>query len=214
MTALRVSSRFGVRGIWVRPEALGQRFTWQSDDRTVTLMLPERPDDFVGSDEPEVREVPAWVHTGRIEGSGDAVAVQIIGVDVEFSGSLSASDKERAKEAEAAGDDEPFREFAHQAQGLWEQGHEVAERAAHGWLSHVRVVSGQPWLGIAVESPPQYGRSHIFDVDADVRLMSYGPLQSASIRSGGTGAVPRSAGRDQRAGGVGGGAAGGRVAAR
>jgi hypothetical protein len=30
--------------------------------------------------------------------------------------------------------------------------------------------------GIAVELLVQYGRSHLFDVEADVRLMSYGPL--------------------------------------
>ncbi len=184
MTGLRVSTRFGVRGIWVRPEALGHRFAWESDGPTVMLTLPERQDDFATPDEPEVPTIPAWVHTARIDGSGDAVAVQIIGVDVEFSGSLSASDKERALKARDAGDDEPLREFADHAQGLWEEGHEVAERAAHAWLSHVRVVSGQPWLGIAVEPPVQYGRSHIFDIDADVRLMSYGPLQSVSIRSG------------------------------
>jgi hypothetical protein len=73
--------------------------------------------------------------------------------------------------------------FARTAQQLFTTGYEIAERAALDWLAHVRVASGQPWLGLAVEAPAQYGRGHIFDADADVRLMSFGPTQRATMRA-------------------------------
>jgi hypothetical protein len=40
-------------------------------------------------------------------------------------------------------------------------------------------------LGINVEPPTPYGRSHIVDINADVRLMSFGPMMKATVRSGG-----------------------------
>jgi hypothetical protein len=184
MTTLCVSSRFAVRGIWVRPEALGESFTWDVDGSRVTLTLPRNPEDFINTDETEIPVVPAWVPTARIEGSGEAVSAQVFAVAVEFSGTLSASDKERAAVVRPEADDGYAREFGRAAQLLWSEGHDVALRMAHGWLAHVRVVSGQPWLGIAVEPPAQYGRSHIYDHEAGVRLMSYGPEKKATIRSG------------------------------
>jgi hypothetical protein len=181
---LRVSSRFALRGVWVRPEALGQAFTWDIDNYRVTLTLPQDQRDFLAEDEPEVPQVPALTPTARIDGSGDAVSVLLIKVDVEFSGPLSATTKATALESQASGDDEPINNFARVAQHLWEEGHEVAERVVHAWLNHVRVVSGQPWLGTAAEPPRQYGRSHISDGESGERLMSFGPMQSVTIRSG------------------------------
>jgi hypothetical protein len=169
----------------VVPEALGTEYRWPTDGRTVTLMLPRERHDFVNADETETPVIDAWLPTARITGSGDAVAIQLLAVDVEFSGELSAADKQRATDAGSGELDVTLgRPFQRAAQLLWEEGHAVAEQAAHAWLADLRVVSAQPWLGLVIEPPLQHGRSHIFDDDAGERLMSFGPLQRVSMRSG------------------------------
>jgi len=52
------------------------------------------------------------------------------------------------------------------------------------WLQHVRVISGQAWLGTAVEPPLQHGRSTIIDAETKQTLMQFGPMQSLTIRHG------------------------------
>lgn len=173
-----------MRGIWVQPDALGETYTWAVDGRQVTLALPRTPTDFVSDDEPEVPNVPAWVPTARMQGSGDAVAVQLLRVDVEFDGDVSASQKVEARAKEEGGDDTLLNQFGEAAEHIWRPAFELGVQLTHAWLAHVRVVSQQPWLGIKVEPPMQYGRSHLVDLDANVRLMSWGPLQSLTIRSG------------------------------
>jgi hypothetical protein len=182
---LSVSSRFALRGIWVQPDALGQEFTWNMDQYQVTLALPQSQGDFTADDEPEIQKIPALMPTARITGSGEAVSVHLIKVTVKFSGPISAATKAAAMEASQSEDDsEALSVFGNTAQQYWEEGHGVAARAAHTWLSYVRVVSSQPWLGIAVEPPVHYGRSYIMDDVAGVGLMAFGPKQSVTIRSG------------------------------
>jgi hypothetical protein len=184
MTQLRVSVRFCVRGVWVHPGALGRTYAWHLDGRAVTLALPGAPDDLTNPDEPEVPVIPAWTPTAVIQGSGDAVSIQLVAVDVAVEGPVSAAEKEASGIGTGSAADERADGFARVAQQLFTVGYETAERAALDWLAHVRVASGQPWLGLAVEKPAQYGRGHIFDADAGVRLMSFGPTQRATMRSG------------------------------
>jgi hypothetical protein len=134
-----VSTRFALRGVWVTPDALGNAFTWTADDSTVTLTLPLTPHEFYNPAETEIPPVAAWVHTARMMGSGDAVSVQLIRVDVDFTGPISAAEKTAATAAQANGDDEPIGDFRGRTESLWRQGNEIAIRAAHAWLSHVRV---------------------------------------------------------------------------
>jgi hypothetical protein len=184
MTQLRVSVRFCVRSVWVHPEALGKTYAWHLDGRAVTLSLPSTPHDFTNPEEPEVPVIPAWTPTAVIQGSGEAVSVQLVAVEVAFEGPVSAAEKEASGIGTAFADEERADGFARAAQQLFTAGYEVAERAALDWLAHIRVASGQSWLGLAIEAPAQHGRGHIFDADGGVRLMSFGPKQSATIRSG------------------------------
>jgi hypothetical protein len=184
LTRLRVAARFALRGVWVRPEALGSTFVWTKRDHTITLILPREQADFARDDEPEVPAVAAWMPTPRIEATGEALAVHLISVDVSFSGPLSAADKAAAIAQRDNGDEALIERFADEAEALWRGPHTMAEEAAHAWLAQVRVTSGQPWLGVAVEPPMQYGRSRIIDDDAGKDLMAFGPTQSVTFRSG------------------------------
>jgi hypothetical protein len=151
----------------------------------VTLALPQDQGDFLQDEEPEVVKILAWVPTARIQASGEAVSIQLIKVSIEFSGPISAAAKKIAVEkSDAENDKAPLSEFANAAQRCWEEGRAIAEQATHSWLSHIRVVSNQAWLGVAVEAPCQYGRSRILDGDTNVWLMEFGSRQSATIRSG------------------------------
>lgn len=184
MTRLRVEVRYALRVLWVRPDVLGTSYTWEEDGRKVTLALPSTPEDFTNADETEVPLVPSWVPTAVIEGSGAAAAIQIVRtettVEAEVSAQLKASidfGSEDDDEAERA------KMFSGTTQLAFREGVERIEKALRAWLSHIRSQGSQPWLGIAAEVPPQYGRGHVFDIAAGIRLMSFGPEQRATIRS-------------------------------
>jgi hypothetical protein len=130
--------------------------------------------------------MPALARTATIEGTGSPISIHLVEVEVQVqvdSTSNSAA-KERALAAREGGDEVPIEEFQSSADTAWRRGFEVASSAAHGWLQHVRVISGQQWLGTAVEPPLQYGRSAIVDADTNRSLMQFGPLQSLTIRHG------------------------------
>lgn len=184
MTKLRVLSRFRLRGIWVRPEVLGSRFSWEVDGRRVDLLLPVSAEDFNETDHLEEPHVDAWIPTAGNGGPAGDVIVHLVRTEVRFAGALSAASKHEAIRARHAGDEGLFEEFNREAQAVCSEGHSIGERLAHTWLSHVRTATDQPWLGVRAEPPRQHGRCWLEDRDAGVRLIQLGPLQSASIRLG------------------------------
>lgn len=185
MTQLRVEVRYALRVLWVRPDVLGTSYTWNQDGREVTLALPNAPEDFTNADETEVPLVPAWVPTAVIEGSGAAVAIQLIRTETTVKAEVSAEQKASIDfDSDEEDEAERARTFSGTTQLAFREGAEAIEKALRAWLSHIRSEGSQPWLGIVAEMPPQYGRGHVFDIDAGSRLMSFGPEQRASIRSG------------------------------
>lgn len=184
MTELSVLSRFRLRGIWVRPEVLGSRFSWEVDGRRVDLLLPGSAEDFNEPDHLEEPHVDAWIPTAGNGGQAGGVIVHLVRTEVRFTGALSAASKHEALRARDAGDDSLFDEFNRESQAVCSEGHSIGERRAHTWHSHVRTATEQPWLGVRAEPPRQHGRCWLEDRDAGVRLIQLGPLQSASIRLG------------------------------
>ena len=184
MTELSVHSRFRVRGIWVRPEVLGSRYSWKVGGHQVDLVLPVSTTDFKEPDHTEEPHVEAWIPTDGNGGQAGGVIVHLIKTEVRFTGTLSAATKQDALQARDAGDDATFEAFNREVQAECNEGHRIGERLAHTWLSHVRTSTEQPWLGVRAEPPRQHGRCWLEDRDAGVRLIQLGPLQSASIRLG------------------------------
>ena len=184
MTALSVLSRFRLRGIWVRPEVLGSRFSWEVEGRRVDLVLPVSTADFNEPDHEEEPHVDAWMPTAGNGGQAGGVIVHLVRTEVRFAGDLSAASKHEAIRARDAGDHDTFEIFNAHAQAVCSEGRLIGERLAHSWLSHVRTATEQPWLGVRAEPPRQHGRCWLEDRDAGVRLIQLGPLQSASIRLG------------------------------
>jgi hypothetical protein len=185
VTQLCVQVRYALRALWVRPDVLGTSYAWDQDGREVTLVLPSAPEDFTNADETEVPLVPAWVPTAVIGGSGAAAAVQLIRAETTVDAQVSAKQK-ASIDFDSSDDDEAERArlFARTTQLAFREGLETIEKALRAWLSHIRSQGSQPWLGIVAEMPPQYGRGHVFDIAAGSRLMSFGPEQRATIRSG------------------------------
>jgi len=184
MTHLRVEVRYALRVLWVHPDVLGTSYNWKQDGREVTLTLPKAREDFTYPDETEVPQVPAWVPTAVIEGSGSAAAIQLIRTETTVEAEVSAEQKAGIDFDRDDGDHaERARIFSRTTQLAFRKGVETIERASRAWLSHVRSQGSQPWLGIVAEVPSQYGRGHVFDIAAGSRLMSFGPEQSVTIRS-------------------------------
>ena len=184
MTELCVVSRFRLRGIWVRPEVLGSRFSWEVEGRRVDLVFPKSSADFNEPDHLEEFHVDAWIPTAGNGGQAGGVIVQLVRTEVRFTGSLSSASKNEALRARDSGDDSRFEVFNRESQAVCSEGHLLGQRTAHTWLSHVRTTTDQPWLGVRAESPRQHGRCWLEDRDAGVRLVQLGPIQSASIRLG------------------------------
>lgn len=182
MTNLSVHSRFRLRGIWVRPEVLGARYSWDLDGRRVHLGLPRSATDFNEPDHPEEAPVEAWVPTSGNGGPAGGIIVNLVNTEVQFDGPLCADAKTRALDARAAGEEATFDAFNREAQAACETGHIVAQQLVHAWLAHVRATVDQPWLGVRAEPPRQHGRCWLEDTEAGVRLVQLGPLQSATVR--------------------------------
>jgi hypothetical protein len=185
MTRLCVEIRFALRGLWVHPDALGRSYSWNQDGRAVTLALPHTPEDFTNPDEQEVPLVPAWVPTAVIQGSGAAAAVQLIRTETNVEADVSAKEK-AGIDFDSSDEDqrERARRFSGRTQLAFSDGLTVIQQALRAWLSHIRSRAPQPWLGIVAEIPAQYGRGHVLDLAAGTRLMSFGPENRATIRSG------------------------------
>lgn len=181
MTELSVHSRFRVRGIWVRPEVLGSRYSWKVGGHQVDLVLPVSTADFNEPDHTEEPHVEAWIPTAGNGGQAGGVIVHLDKTEVRFTGTLSAATKQDALQARDAGDNATFEAFNREVQAECNEGHRIGERLAHTWLSHVRTSTEQPWLGVRAEPPRQHGRCWLEDRDASVRLIQLGPLQSASF---------------------------------
>ncbi|MFF0122945.1 hypothetical protein ACFYP0_12135 [Micromonospora arida] len=179
--------RFALRGVWVEPSTLGSQYTWATDGYHVTLTLPRSPEDFIKDDEPEVEPIPAITAAPVFQGSGSvpAAVVHVIEVRVTFDGPLWLKDKETAAAGPGGTRGRQFSEFGNRAQDLWLQGRAVAERLTHAWLSHVRTIAGQPWLGITAEIPQQYGRSPLIDEASGEGFMAFGPREAMTFRHGG-----------------------------
>ncbi|MEU1813170.1 hypothetical protein [Micromonospora aurantiaca (nom. illeg.)] len=182
--------RFALRGIWIEPDALGSRYTWETDGYQVTLTLPRQPNDFLRDDEPEVEPVPAVTGAPVFSGSGShpAAVVHLVEVRVAFNGHLWLADREhclKEREQGAADTASSRREYESKAEQLWTRGRDAAERLTHAWLAHVRTIAEQPWLGITAEIPQQYGRSRLVDEATGVGFLAFGPKQSLTLRHGG-----------------------------
>ena len=179
-----VVARFLLRGVWIDHLLLGRVATWSHQEHSVTLRLPSQPTDFTPLENDDTPPIPAVAGTATIDGTGSPISVHIIEVEVQVDSVVSSETKERALAARADGDEAPIEEFQRWADEAWRQGFEIAKDAAHAWLQHVRVISGQPWLGAAVEPPFQHGRSSIIDATSRITLMQFGPPQSLAIRHG------------------------------
>jgi hypothetical protein len=176
--------RYALRVLWVRPDVLGRSYTWDHDGREVTVTLPRAPEDFTNAEETEVPLRPAWVPTAVIQGSGAAAAVQLIRAETIVEAEVSAKQKASIDfESDDAAEMQRASAFSGTTQLAFRQGIEAIETALRSWLSHIRAEGSQPWLGMVAETPPQYGRGHVFDAVAGSRLMSFGPEQVATIRS-------------------------------
>ena len=177
-------ARFQLRGVWVDRDLLGSSATWTHGEYPITLRLPSQPTDFAPLESDDTVPVSALTETATIEGTGSPVSIHLVEVEVLLESTTNSALKERALAARDRGDEGPIEEFQRSADSAWRRGFEVASRAAHGWLQHVRTISGQPWLGTAVEPPLQFGRSAVVDANTNRWLMQFGPLQSHTIRHG------------------------------
>ncbi|MGC1211990.1 MAG: hypothetical protein WA890_12085 [Micromonospora sp.] len=183
---LAVIIRFALRGVWVEPSTLGSQYTWDLDGYHTTLNLPRHSQEFIRDDEPEFERLAAVSSARVFSGSGSrpAAVVHVVEVRVAFDGPLWLKDKEQAAADIERARGGPHHEFGQKAQQLWLRGRDVAERLTHAWLSHVRTIAGQPWLGITAEVPQQYGRSRLIDEASGAGFMAFGPRQAVIIRHG------------------------------
>ncbi len=100
-----VEVRFMLRGVWVKPEALGQSYKWVENGLRTSLTLPRSPEDLYYERENETIRYPAISHPALVEGSGPAVSVDVVKVEVGVQADTTMEDKRAAKEAyEKAGD--------------------------------------------------------------------------------------------------------------
>jgi hypothetical protein len=176
-----------LRGVWVQPDARGGAYSWVEDGLHVRLRLPASPGDFSYENEKETVQFPALSPTATIENSGTAHSVDIVLVEVDVEADATMTEKRAAKAAYEQGNADPWDEFMSRAGAAWERGHKTAERAAARWLSHIRVSTRQPWLGLTVDPLEQYGRSYLLDPEvSDDIMVAFGPMQSVTIRSGST----------------------------
>mgnify|MGYP004484971253 CR=1 FL=1 len=152
------------------------------DGCEVVLALPRNWNDFHRDNEPEVPPSPCvTVASALVDvGSQPPAVVHIVEVYVEFDFVLSAKDKDRAAADTRDADDGPRYRFDVKTTAAWERGFSVAQHVAHAWVSHVRSMAGQPWLGITAALPQQYGRGHLFDVAAGRGLMAFGDKQTVT----------------------------------
>lgn len=170
---VRVTSRFRIRGVWVAADCLGHSFTWDSGDHRVSVRLPVLPTDFQRDDDAEP-PIPACRPAQTAWGS--AIAIDLVQVAVDLTAPINAADHARARSAEVDGEEQ--RSYLRHARSVLDAGDDTARRAVHAWMTHVRVISDQEWLGTVVEPPTQYGLTELIDVEAGTRLLAVGPEQT------------------------------------
>ena len=186
MTKLITRTRYFLRGVWVRQDALGQVYSWVfADDVTVRLALPRSATDFNNSEEAQRLE-PHWAHVraSAVSETEFAHAVYLVQVDAEFEDPINARQAKAAYQAErSSSDNEIMADYRDQVEIAWHKGYEACEHAITAWLAHVRVTKIQPWLGTAAENAPQFGGSYLIDAEQnEVPIMSFGSQRSQTIR--------------------------------
>jgi len=107
MTKLITRTRYFLRGVWVRQDALGQVYSWVfADDVTVRLALPRSATDFNNSEEAQRLE-PHWAHVraSAVSETEFAHAVYLVQVDAEFEDPINARQAKAAYQAERSSSD-------------------------------------------------------------------------------------------------------------
>lgn len=172
-TTHRVVVRFAVPGVWVHPDLLGTDYCYpaRGSEAEIRIQLPRDVSDFIPTDEPETTPIPAF--SPAPGNRGPALSLNLIKVSVTLRGHGTYQQKT------LLGIDK-FDVLQARIKPSWEEGLAVAQSEAQRFLAWVRVLMSQIWLGLAEEPLDQYGRAHLFDVDAAERLVSYGPTQAGT----------------------------------
>ncbi|WP_143466904.1 hypothetical protein [Lentzea kentuckyensis] len=143
------------------------------------MHFPVNQHDFTAVDEPETVRIPSISKApGTFGDRGQVFQVHLLQVEVDFESDINGLNKPRNCATK-----EQIQAFFDAAESEWAPAFEIAQKVAELFLQWVRATTGQPWLGIATEPAQQHGRSHLVDIDSDIRLGSWGPKQKLTWRS-------------------------------
>ena len=140
---LRVYLHYGVNGLQVLDALLGEGLTIQHPGRRITLLFPRKSDDFVHETGLDESLIDLSNFTVRISSEhGDLLNavrdVRAIRAVIEFDTDLPARDLEPPLSSEIT-------DFLFH---LALEGSAAASRAISSYLNHIRVLTGQHWLGM------------------------------------------------------------------
>lgn len=166
--------RYATPDIWITPALLGSHYSHAEPDQELvaTIELPAMPTDFIPDDEPGTARIPAFLP--KSGNAGPALGLNVIRVTVTLPGTGTAALKQQLLDRGQS------REFQAMLEPSWSTAVAVAETQVQRFLAWVRILTRQTWLGLAEEPLTQYGRAHLFDAKANVRLISHGPLQTST----------------------------------
>ncbi len=177
MTALEVRVRYFSHDVWVHPSLLGWSGTFTRDGKQIEIRLPADAEEFAREHSQQV-ELPGPSVIGaptfsEPDWDSRTVAVRLFCVTVKLEYELPTDRP-----------DNPFDgEYGELAETAMEEGQKVCDEVAQDFLRWLRASSRQPWLGLSVAPPLQYGRACLYYAETGEGILGTGPKQSLTVRS-------------------------------
>lgn len=169
--------RYQAHDVWVHPTLLGWTGKLTRHGTQVEIRLPAGPEEFAREHSQQVEAPgPSVVGVATLnepDWDSSAVAIRLFNVTVRLDAGLPVDRP-----------DNPFDgEYGELARAAFQRGQQLCDQVAQDFLRWLRASSRQPWLGLSVAPPQQYGRGGLYYAETGQDIFGIGPQQSLTFRS-------------------------------